>query len=191
MRAQLRSAAAETVGCLAVALFVNVAILVTSAAAFHSRGLTDVATLEDAHALLGTVLKDGRAASVLFALALLASGQSSTITGTLAGQVVMEGFVDVRVRPALRRVVTRVVTIAPAAIAASLAGDAGLNQLLILSQVVLSFCLPFALVPLMVVVADAKVMGAHAARGVARAAGWVITAVIVALNVRSLWAQLA
>ena len=180
--AQLRSVAVETASLLLVALFVNCSILITSAAAFHSRGLNDVATLEEAHELLQRVVGDGHAAAVLFALALLASGQSSTITGTLAGQVVMEGFLELRVSPALRRFVTRMIAVVPAAAAAAFAGDAGLNQLLIASQVTLSFQLPFAIIPLLQAVSDERIMGQFALRGCRRVAGWACAALICALN---------
>ena len=180
---QLRSSAVELAASLLLAFFVNAAILITAAAAFNARGLTEVVTLEDAHALLAGVVGDGRAAAVLFGAGLLASGQSSTITGTLAGQVVMEGFLDIRVAPALRRVLTRLLAIVPAAVAVATAGDAGLNGLLIFSQVALSFQLPLAVVPLLQCVTDERLMGAFAVRGCAKALGWAIAALITSLNV--------
>ena len=119
----VRAATIDTIRCLILALFVNAAILITAAGAFHTSGHEDVASLEDASEILANVLPNGRAASIIFGIALLASGQSSTITGTIAGQVVMEGFLQIKVAPNLRRILTRLVAIIPAAIAAGVGGD--------------------------------------------------------------------
>lgn len=145
--------------CLFSALFVNAAILVVAAATFHVNGFNEVATLEEAHELLKPLLGSG--ASILFAVALLASGQNSTLTGTLAGQVVMEGFLTFKIRPIYRRLVTRLLAIVPAVIVISIGGDKSANQLLIISQVVLSVALPFAIFPLVHITSCASKMGPH------------------------------
>ena len=178
----IRAATIDTARCLFLALFVNAAILITAAAAFHTSGHDDVATLEEAYEILGNVLPNGRAAAILFGIALLASGQSSTITGTIAGQVVMEGFLQIKVAPNLRRLLTRLVAIIPSAIAAGLGGDSGINMLLIVSQVVLSFQLPFAVIPLLHIVSDEKVMGKFSIKGFRLYLGWGIAILIISLN---------
>lgn len=178
----VRAATIDTIRCLFLALFVNAAILITAAAAFHKSGHEDVASLEDASEILANVLPNGRAASIIFGIALLASGQSSTITGTIAGQVVMEGFLQIKVAPNLRRLLTRLVAIIPAAIAAGLGGDSGINMLLIVSQVVLSFQLPFAVIPLLHIVSDEKVMGKFKIKGFRLYLGWSIAILIMTLN---------
>lgn len=145
--------------CLACALFVNAAILIVAAATFHVNGLTDVATLEDAHSLLAPILGSG--ASVLFAVALLAAGQNSTLTGTLAGQIVMEGFMTWKIRPVFRRLFTRLLAIIPAVVVVAIGGDHSANDLLIISQVILSIALPFAIFPLVHITADKTKMGPY------------------------------
>ena len=145
--------------CLICALFVNAAILVVAAAVFHVRGMNDVATLEEAHKLLAPILGSG--ASVVFAVALLASGQSSTLTGTLAGQVVMEGFLKWKIRPVYRRLATRGLAVIPAVIVISIGGDKSANDLLIISQVILSVALPFAIFPLVHITSSSLKMGVH------------------------------
>jgi manganese transport protein len=145
--------------CLFSALFVNAAILVVAAATFYVNGLHEVATLEEAHELLKPILGSG--ASILFAIALLAAGQNSTLTGTLAGQVVMEGFLTWKIRPVFRRLFTRLLAIVPAVIVISIGGDKSANQLLIISQVVLSVALPFAIFPLVHITSSASKMGVH------------------------------
>src|SRR5205807_9561092 len=130
---------------LSFALFINAAILIVAAATFHKSGHQDVAEIQDAYKLLTPLL--GAGASTVFALALLASGQNSTLTGTLAGQIVMEGFLNIRLRPWLRRLITRAIAIIPAAIVAILYGESGTAKLLILSQVILSMQLSFAVFP--------------------------------------------
>ena len=145
--------------CLICALFVNAAILIVAAAVFHVRGMNDVATLEEAHKLLAPILGSG--ASVVFAVALLASGQNSTLTGTLAGQVVMEGFLKWKIRPVYRRLATRCLAIIPAVIVISIGGDKSANNLLIISQVVLSVALPFAIFPLVHITSSSLKMGVH------------------------------
>ncbi len=141
-------ATADTIIALFLALLVNAAILITSAAAFHSRGHHNVRHIEEASELMKKWL--GPASSIIFGLALLAAGQSSTVTGTIAGQIVFEGFLRIRLRPWLRRLVTRVVAIAPALLIVLIAGEDSINYLLLVSQVILSFQLPFAIIPLII-----------------------------------------
>ena len=125
-------------------------------------------------------------ASTLFAVALLASGQNSTLTGTLAGQIVMEGFLNLRLRPWLRRLITRSIAIIPAAIVASLYGESGTAKLLVLSQVILSLQLPFAVVPLVMFTSDRKKMGEFVSPVWVRVVAWLVTAVIIVLNLKLL-----
>ena len=139
------------------ALFINGAILIVSAATFYGRG-ENVAEIQDAYKLLSPML-GVPIASTLFALALLASGQNSTLTGTLAGQIVMEGFLRIRLRPWLRRLITRLIAIVPAVIVTAIYGEHGTASLLVLSQVILSLQLPFAVVPLVVFTSSRRKMG--------------------------------
>jgi manganese transport protein len=143
---------------LSIALFINAAILILSAATFHFSGYKDVAEIQDAYKLLSPMLGFAPA-SILFAVALLASGQNSTFTGTLAGQIVMEGFLQLRLRPWLRRLVTRLVAIVPALATIIIMGEQSTTQLLILSQVILSLQLPFAVIPLIMFTSDRRLMG--------------------------------
>ncbi|MEP7326609.1 MAG: Nramp family divalent metal transporter [Gemmatimonadota bacterium] len=166
---------------LMIAFFINAAILILSAAAFHTSGNYDVADIGDAYKLL-TPLLGTTMASTLFALALLASGQNSTITGTLAGQIVMEGFLDIRLPPWLRRLITRLIAIIPAVIVTALYGERGIGALLILSQVILSLQLSFAVVPLVLFTGDRKKMGAFVNGPVLQSTAWLVTVIIVALN---------
>ena len=189
-RAALRMATIDSTVSLGLAFFINAAILILAAAAFHVAGRTDVAAIEDAHALLAPMLGVG-AASAVFAIALLASGQNSTVTGTLAGQIVMEGFLDLRLPPWLRRLVTRAIAIVPAAVGVMWAGDAGATKLLLLSQVVLSLQLPFAVVPLVAFTGSRGLMGDFVAPRSLVATAWVIAAVIVGLNLYLLWGVVA
>jgi len=142
---------------LTFALFINAAILIIAAATFHTSGHTEVAEIQDAFKLLTPLLGGG--ASVVFALALLASGQNSTLTGTLAGQIVMEGFLNIRLRPWLRRLITRAVAIVPAIIVAIIFGESGTAKLLVFSQVILSMQLSFAVFPLVAFTSDKLKMG--------------------------------
>jgi manganese transport protein len=166
---------------LGLALFINAAILILAASTFHRSGQTQVAEIGDAFALLAPTLGVGLA-STLFAVALLASGQNSTITGTLAGQIVMEGFLDLRLPHWLRRIVTRGLAIIPAVIVAALYGESGTAKLLVLSQVVLSLQLPFAVVPLVRFTSDRAIMGGFANSGWLRAAAILITLTVIGLN---------
>ncbi|RZM10748.1 MAG: divalent metal cation transporter, partial [Sphingomonas sp.] len=174
---------------LGLAFFINAAILILAAATFHTAGRTDVAEIDEAYRLLAPSLGVG-AASIVFAVALLAAGQNSTVTGTLAGQIVMEGFLDLRLPVWMRRMVTRGLAIIPAVIVVGASGDAGATRLLILSQVVLSLQLPFAVVPLVMFTGSRAIMGPLASPAWLRALAWGITAVIIALNVTLLWGML-
>jgi manganese transport protein len=167
------------------ALFINGAILVVAAATFHTQGRTDVAEIQDAHQLLAPMLGVG-AAGVLFAVALLASGQNSTLTGTLAGQIVMEGFLNIRLQPWLRRLITRGIAIVPAALVAGFYGESGTAKLLVFSQVVLSLQLPFAVVPLVLFTSQRSKMGEFVNPWWVKGLAWVTTAIIVMLNLKLL-----
>jgi manganese transport protein len=171
---------------LGFALFINAAILVLGAAAFHTRGLNEVADIAEAYKLLSPVLGAGLA-STLFALALLASGQNSTLTGTLAGQVVMEGFVELRMKPWMRRLVTRTLAILPAVLVIGIAGEGKVTSLLILSQVVLSFQLPFAVIPLVKFTSERSKMGEFVNSRFTTVVAWVISAAILFFNGELLW----
>jgi len=179
-------AAIDSAGALFCAFFINAAILILSAAAFHGSGHQDVADIRDAYNLLTPVL-GASMASVVFAVALLASGQNSTLTGTLAGQIVMEGFLNIRLRPWVRRMLTRLIAVVPAAIVASMYGEKGAGNLLILSQVVLSLQLGFAVVPLVMFTSDKQKMGTFVNSPLLKILSWSVTAVIIALNAYLLW----
>ncbi|WP_092672863.1 Nramp family divalent metal transporter [Hymenobacter arizonensis] len=185
-RSAIKFATIDSTVALFLAFFVNAAILVTAAAAFHGKGYENVADITDAHKLLTPVLGAG-AASVLFAVALLASGQSSTLTGTLAGQIVMEGFLNLRLKPWLRRLITRSIAVVPALFVTILYGEKGTGQLLVLSQVILSFQLSFAVVPLVLFTSNKAKMGVFVNKPVVKVVAWVISAIIIALNVFLLW----
>jgi manganese transport protein len=164
------------------ALLVNAAILVLAGAVFFKHNVV-VTEIQQAYQLL-TPLLGTTVASVLFGVALLCSGQSSTMTGTMAGQIVMEGFLSIRMRPWLRRLTTRLIAIVPAAITVYIAGEQGTFRLLILSQVILSMQLPFAVVPLIHFTNDRARMGTFANRRLVKALAWTVAAIIVALNIR-------
>jgi manganese transport protein len=170
---------------LMFALFINAAILIVSAAAFHSRGEHGVAEIQDAYKLLSPLLGVS-AASAIFAIALLASGQNSTLTGTLAGQIVMEGFLNIRLRPWLRRLITRMIAIVPAVICTSVYGVSGTAKLLVFSQVILSLQLSFAVIPLIQFTSDRAKMGAFVNPPWVKILAWVTAGLIVALNVKFL-----
>ncbi|HEX8387870.1 MAG TPA: Nramp family divalent metal transporter [Sphingomonas sp.] len=178
----IRWATVDSTVALGLAFFINAAILILAASTFHVAGQTDVAEIEDAYKLLAPALGTGLA-SILFGVALLASGQNSTVTGTLAGQIVMEGFLRLKLPFWLRRVVTRGLAIIPAVIVVGAVGDRGATQLLILSQVVLSLQLPFAIVPLVQFTSDRKVMGRFASPWWLLAVACLVAAVIISLNV--------
>jgi manganese transport protein len=185
-REAIRFATLDSTLALMFALFINGAILVMAGASFHANGHFQVALIQDAYKLLSPTLGVG-AASVLFALALLASGQNSTLTGTLAGQIVMEGFLSFRMRPWLRRLFTRGLAIIPAVLCAIWYGEAGTDRLLVLSQVVLSLQLPFAVIPLVYFTSSRKKMGEFVNAPWVMALAWVVAAVIVILNLKLLF----
>jgi manganese transport protein len=166
---------------LSIALFINAAILIVASATFHRTGNTQVAEIQDAYQLLSPLL-GVKIASGVFALALLASGQNSTLTGTLAGQIVMEGFLNLRIRPWLRRLITRGIAIVPAAIVAILYGASGTAKLLILSQVILSLQLSFAVVPLIIFTSDRRKMGSFANATWLKILAYATAIVIASLN---------
>lgn len=185
-REALRYAIFDSTFALGFALFINAAILVLGAAAFHSRGMHEVAEIADAYKLLTPVL-GASLASVLFACALLASGQNSTLTGTLAGQIVMEGFLQIRLKPWLRRLITRSIAIIPAIVVIGIWGEGKVTSLIILSQVVLSFQLPFAVVPLVRFTSDRRKMGEFANSRITAIISWIVAVVILGLNFEYLW----
>ena len=168
---------------LNLAFFVNAAILVLAATVFYKTGRTDVAEIKQAHELLSPMLGTSLA-PILFAVALIASGQSSTITGTLAGQIVMEGYLHLRINPMVRRLLTRVIAIIPAVLVILINGEKNIDSLLVLSQVILSLQLGFAIIPLIHFTSDKKTMGAFAIKPLVIAAASLITAVLVYLNIR-------
>jgi manganese transport protein len=180
-REAIRFATLDSTVALLFAFFINAAILILAAATFHQSGHQDVADIGDAYHLL-TPLLGTTAASTLFAVALLAAGQNSTITGTLAGQIVMEGFLDIRLPAWLRRLITRLIAIVPAVIVTALYGERGAAGLLILSQVILSLQLSFAVVPLVRFTGERRKMGEFTNGRVLSAGAWAVAAVIVALN---------
>jgi manganese transport protein len=183
-REAIKFATIDSTLALMFALFINAAILIVSAATFFGTA-HDVAEIQDAHRLLSPVL-GVTAASTLFALALLASGQNSTLTGTLAGQIVMEGFLNIRLRPWLRRLITRLIAIIPAVIVTALYGESKTTELLVLSQVILSLQLPFAVIPLVLFTSDRKKMGEFASPAWVKILAWITAGIIVTLNVKLL-----
>jgi manganese transport protein len=180
-RKAARIATIDSNVALGFAFFINAAILIVAAAAFHGSGASGVGEIEEAYRLLSPMLGVG-AASVLFGVALLCAGQNATVTGTLAGQIVMEGFLSLKMAPWLRRMVTRLIAIVPAIGVVMLFGEGSTTQLLVFSQVVLSLQLPFAVAPLIHLTARRDIMGDDAQRGWPLAASWAICAVIVTLN---------
>jgi manganese transport protein len=185
-REALRYSILDSTVALGFALFINAAILVLGAAAFHTRGLHNVAEIADAYKLLSPVL-GASLASTIFAVALLASGQNSTLTGTLAGQIVMEGFLEIRLKPWVRRLITRSIAIFPAAVVIGLAGESKVTALIVFSQVVLSFQLPFAIIPLIQFTGNRAKMGEFVNSRVTQALAWLVTLVIIFFNGELLW----
>ncbi len=180
-REAIKFATIDSTVALMFALFINAAILIVAAATFHSSGNTEVAEIGDAYQLLSPLLGVA-GASTLFAVALLASGQNSTLTGTLAGQIVMEGFLNIRLRPWLRRLITRLIAIVPAVIVTFLYGASGTTQLLILSQVVLSMQLSFAVFPLVMFTSDKLKMGEFVNPLWRKILAYAVAVVIASLN---------
>ena len=181
-REAVRFAFIDSTIALTFALFINAAILIVAAATFHTTGHADVAEIQDAHKLLTPLLGVG-GASAVFAIALLASGQNSTLTGTLAGQIVMEGFLDLRLRPWVRRLITRAIAIVPAVIVSIIAGESGTAKLLVLSQVILSLQLSFAVFPLVQFTSDKAKMGEFANATATRILAYSVAVLIASLNV--------
>lgn len=180
-RDAIRFANIDSAAALMLALFVNAAILIVAAAVFHQSGHYEVAELGDAYKLLSPMVGVG-AASTMFAIALLASGQNSTITGTLAGQIVMEGFLDIRVAPWLRRLITRLLAVIPAVIVTLIYGESGTAKLLLLSQVILSMQLSFAVFPLVAFTSDRSRMGEFVNRTWVKALSYLVAFLIAGLN---------
>ena len=180
-RDAIKFATIDSTVALMFALFINAAILIVAAATFYSRGRNDVAEIQDAYKLLSPVL-GVTGASTLFALALLASGQNSTLTGTLAGQIVMEGFLNIRLQPWLRRLLTRGIAIIPAIIVTVISGEKGTTDLLVLSQVILSLQLSFAVFPLVMFTSDKVKMGEFVNHAMIKVLAWMVASVIGLLN---------
>jgi len=185
-REALHYAVFDSTLALFFALFVNAAILILGAAAFHTRGLHNVAEIADAYKLLSPVLGVSLASTV-FACALLASGQNSTLTGTLAGQIVMEGFLNIRLKPWLRRLITRSLAITPAVLVIGFAGEGKVTALIVLSQVILSFQLPFAIIPLIQFTGDRAKMGTLVNSRVTQVVAWAVAGLILFFNGELLW----
>ena len=183
-REAIKFATIDSTAALMFALFINAAILIVSAATFHGTA-HKVAEIQDAHQLLSPVL-GVTIASTLFAVALLASGQNSTLTGTLAGQIVMEGFLSIRLRPWLRRLITRLIAIVPAVIVTAIYGESGTAKLIVFSQVVLSLQLSFAVIPLILFTSNRKKMGEFANPAWLKLIAWLMASVIVILNAKYL-----
>ena len=180
-REAIKFATIDSTVALMFALFINAAILIVAAATFYTRGRNDVAEIQDAYKLL-TPLLGVTGASALFAIALLASGQNSTLTGTLAGQIVMEGFLNIRLRPWLRRLITRLIAIIPAVLVTMISGEKGTTNLLVLSQVILSLQLSFAVFPLVMFTSDKLKMGEFVNGAVVKWLSWFVASVIALLN---------
>lgn len=180
----------DTTVALNLAFLVNAAILVLAAAVFFKTGRTDIAEIKDAHHLLDKLLGTSLAPA-LFAVALIAAGQSSTVTGTLAGQIVMEGYLRLRINPWMRRLLTRLIAIIPAVIVILINGEDNIDSLLILSQVILSLQLGFAIIPLIHFVSDKKTMGSFAIKPIVQVAAWLITGILVYLNLSMVSGQAA
>ena len=189
-REAVRFASIDSTVALMFALFLNAAILIMAAATFHTTGHEGVADIADAYLLLAPLLGT-QLASTLFAVALLFSGQNATLTGTLAGQIVMEGFLNIRLRPWLRRLITRLIAIIPALITVYFYGEHGIGSLLVFSQVILSLQLSFAVFPLVLFTGDKRKMGPLVAPIWMRALAWPVAVLIAGLNVWLLWQTFA
>lgn len=182
----IKFATIDSTASLLLAFFINASILIVAAATFHQSGNHDVADIHDAYKMLTPILGTSLA-SIMFAIALLASGQNSTLTGTLAGQIVMEGFVNIRLKPWLRRLITRLVAVVPALIVTFLYGEKGTADLLVLSQVILSMQLSFAVVPLVMFTSDRLKMGKFVNKPFLKTVAWIISGIIIILNVYLLY----
>jgi manganese transport protein len=190
LRSAIRFNIIDSFIALNLAFFVNAAILVLAATTFYKNGYFEVAEIQDAYKFLAPLLGT-QWASILFAVALIAAGQSSTITGTLAGQIVMEGYLNLRIQPWIRRIITRLIAIVPAVLTITLLGESATGKLLILSQVILSLQLGFAIIPLIHFVSSKSKMGTFAIRKGTQVAAWVCALVIVSLNVKLVVEELA
>ncbi|MDI9881757.1 Nramp family divalent metal transporter [Flectobacillus longus] len=185
-RSAITFATIDSTISLGFAFFINAAILIVSAAAFHTSGNQQVADIHDAYHLLDPVL-GVKMAGICFAVALLASGQNSTLTGTLAGQIVMEGFLNLHLKPWLRRLITRLLAVIPALIVTLIYGEKGTGELLVLSQVILSLQLSFAVVPLVMFTSSKKKMGEFANSKLVQITSWVVSIIIIVFNMYLLW----
>ena len=185
-REAIKLATIDSTIALMFALLINASILILAAATFNKTGQTDVSELGDVHKLIAPLLGSGMA-PMLFAIALLCCGMNSTVTATLAGQIVMEGFIDIRLPPWARRLVTRAIAIVPAAIVTIWYGEAGTAKLLILSQVVLGVALPFSIVPLVMLTADRRKLGELVAPRWVTALAAITAAILIALNFKLLY----
>ena len=185
-RSAIKWATTDSTIALMLALFVNASILIVAASVFHANGKTDVQEIEQAYELLSPLLGVG-IASILFAVALLASGLNSTVTATLAGQIVMEGFLRIRLPHWARRLVTRAIAIVPVVVVTALYGERGTGQLLVFSQVILSMQLPFAVIPLVLFVSDRSKMGVFTISKPIAWLAWLVTGIIVILNLKLLF----
>ena len=182
----IKFASIDSTISLLFAFFINAAILIVSAATFHTSGHKNVADITDAYQLLSPILGTSLA-SILFAVALLASGQNSTLTGTLAGQIVMEGFLNIKLKPWLRRLITRLLAILPAFFISIIYGEKAATDLLVLSQVILSMQLSFAVIPLVIFTSDREKMGEFVNKPFLKIISWVISFVIIVLNLYLLY----
>lgn len=182
----IKYATIDSTVSLLLAFFINAAILILAASAFHYNGHKEVADINDAYKLLEPVL-GVKLASTFFAVALLASGQNSTLTGTLAGQIVMEGFLDIRLKPWMRRLITRLIAVVPALVVSVLYGEKGTGTLLILSQVILSVQLSFAVVPLLQFTGNKTKMAQFVNSSWLNITAWIIAVIIIVLNGVMLW----
>jgi manganese transport protein len=180
-KSAIKFATIDSTLSLFIAFFVNASILILAAAAFHHTGNESVADINDAYKLLDPIL-GVKFASIFFAIALLASGQNSTLTGTLAGQIVMEGFLNIRLKPWLRRLITRLIAVIPALVITILYGEKGTGELLVLSQVILSVQLSFAVVPLLLFTSDKVKMGVFANNTLIKITAWIVAVIIIFLN---------
>ncbi|WP_439479509.1 Nramp family divalent metal transporter [Chryseobacterium aquaticum] len=182
----IKFATLDSTVSLLLAFFINAAILILAAATFHTSGNQHIADINDAYKMLTPIL-GASMASIAFAIALLASGQNSTLTGTLAGQIVMEGFLNIRLKPWLRRLITRLIAVIPALIVTIIYGEQGTTDLLVLSQVILSMQLSFAVVPLVMFTSDKGKMGEFVNRPFLKICVWIITFIIIILNLYLLY----
>ena len=182
----IKFATIDSTFSLFLAFFINAAILIVAAATFHSTGNHDIADIHDAHKMLAPILGTSLA-SIVFAVALLASGQNSTLTGTLAGQIVMEGFLNIKLKPWFRRLITRLIAVIPAFFVALWYGEKGTAELLVLSQVILSMQLSFAVIPLVMFTSDKLKMGEFVNKTALKIIAWIISFIIIVLNIYLLY----